>query len=92
MREFGQETHQLDMSPVGGSEFSLENEVIKSKWRIVWENSAPTLRPLPDHAVGSQPGISPANCKHSSSPPLASATQSLPAWPQPPAGLSTGRP
>ena len=38
---------------VGGriSEFSLENEVIKSKWRIMWENSAPTLRPLPDHVI-----------------------------------------
>jgi len=38
------------------SEFSLENEVIKTFLRIVWENSAPTLRPLPDHVTVFQPG------------------------------------
>jgi len=38
------------------SEFSLENEVIKTFLRIVWENSAPMLQPLLDHVTVLQLG------------------------------------
>jgi hypothetical protein len=33
------------------SEFSLENEVLKTKWQVVWENSAPMLRLLLGHVI-----------------------------------------
>src|SRR5260221_6527865 len=52
--EFSLENSEFSLE---NSEFSLENEVLKTFLRTVWENSALSLRPLPDHVTVIQQGI-----------------------------------